>query len=96
MIVVDNNDAKENELLKVYKEVRRLISVRNYVAKKWIENELQLREEMPDNFQNAYYRDYVKELLKRKKKIVKDVKESIIDIRERDMQVYLMTTILTI
>ena len=45
MIVVDNNDAKENELLKVYKEVRRLISVpvRNYVAKKWIENELQLK-----------------------------------------------------
>ena len=39
MIVVDNNDAKENELLNVYKEVRRLINVpvRNYVAKKWIE-----------------------------------------------------------
>ena len=43
MIVVDNNDAKENELLNVYKEVRRLINVpvRNYVAKKWIERELQ-------------------------------------------------------
>ena len=38
---------------------------------------------MPDNFQNAYYRDFVKELLKRKKKIVKDVKESIIDIPRR-------------
>ena len=35
---------------------------------------------MPDNFQNAYYRNYVKELLKKKKKIVDDVKESIIDI----------------
>jgi len=35
---------------------------------------------MPDNFQNAYYRNYVKELLKKKKKIVADVKESIIDI----------------
>ena len=46
MIVVDNNDAKENELLKVYKEVRRLINVpvRNYVAKKWIERELQLKK----------------------------------------------------
>ena len=52
---------------------------------------------MPDNFQNAYYRDYVKELLKRKKKIVKDVKESIIDIpRKRYAPVYLMTPILTI
>ena len=46
MIVVDNNDAKENELLNVYKEVRRLINVpvRNYVAKKWIERELQLKK----------------------------------------------------
>ena len=46
MIVVDNNNAKENELLNVYKEVRRLINVpvRNYVAKKWIENELQLKK----------------------------------------------------
>ena len=46
MIVVDNNDAKENELLKVYKQVRRLINVpvRNYVAKKWIERELQLKK----------------------------------------------------
>ena len=46
MIVVDNNDAKENELLKVYKEVRRLINVpvRNYVAKKWVERELQLKK----------------------------------------------------
>ena len=46
MIVVDNNDAKENELLKVYKEVRRLINVpvRNYVAKKWIERELQFKK----------------------------------------------------
>ena len=36
MIVVDNNDAKEDELLKVYKQVRRLINVpvQNYVAKK--------------------------------------------------------------
>ena len=38
---------------------------------------------MPDNFQNAYYRNYVKELLKKKKKIVDDVKESIIDIPRR-------------
>ena len=38
---------------------------------------------MPDNFQNAYYRNYVKELLKKKKKIVNDVKESIIDIPRR-------------
>tara|TARA_R100000353_G_scaffold71054_2_gene54594 strand:+ start:349 stop:1017 length:669 start_codon:yes stop_codon:yes gene_type:complete len=46
MIVVDNNDAKENELLNVYKEVRRLINVpvRNYVAKKWVERELQLKK----------------------------------------------------
>ena len=68
MIVVDNNNAKENELLNVYKEVRRLINVpvRNYVAKKWVERELQLKKKvMPDNFQNAYYRNYVKELLKK-------------------------------
>ena len=47
MIVVDNNDAKENELLNVYKEVRRLINVpvQNYVAKKWIENELRLKRQ---------------------------------------------------
>ena len=47
MIVVDNNDAKENELLKVYKQVRRLINVpvQNYVAKKWIENELRLKRQ---------------------------------------------------
>ena len=47
MIVVDNNDAKEDELLKVYKQVRRLISVpvQNYVAKKWIENELRLKKQ---------------------------------------------------
>ena len=46
MIVVDNNNAKENELLNVYKEVRRLINVpvRNYVAKKWVERELQLKK----------------------------------------------------
>ena len=45
-IVVDNNNAKENELLNVYKEVRRLINVpvRNYVAKKWVERELQLKK----------------------------------------------------
>jgi len=47
MIVVDNNDAKEDELLKVYKQVRRLINVpvQNYVAKKWIENELRLKRQ---------------------------------------------------
>ena len=47
MIVVDNNNAKENELLNVYKEVRRLINVpvQNYVAKKWIENELRLKRQ---------------------------------------------------
>jgi len=47
MIVVDNNDAKEDELLKVYKQVRRLINVpvQNYVAKKWIENELRLKKQ---------------------------------------------------
>ena len=46
MIVVDNNNAKEDELLNVYKEVRRLINVpvRNYVAKKWVERELQLKK----------------------------------------------------
>ena len=35
MIVVDNNDAKEDELLKVYKQVRRLINVpvQNYKQK---------------------------------------------------------------
>ena len=47
MKVVDNNDAKEDELLKVYKQVRRLINVpvQNYVAKKWIENELRLKRQ---------------------------------------------------
>ena len=46
-IIVDNNDAKEDELLKVYKQVRRLINVpvQNYVAKKWIENELRLKRQ---------------------------------------------------
>ena len=46
MIVVDNNNAKEDELIKVYKEVRRLINVpvKNYVAKKWVERELQLKK----------------------------------------------------
>ena len=36
MIVVDNNDAKEDELLKVYKQVRRfqlMFQCQNYVAK---------------------------------------------------------------
>ena len=96
MIVVDNNNAKENELLNVYKEVRRLINaVRNYVAKKWMtRTTIKEKGNVSDNFQNAYYRNYVKELLKKKKKIVDDVK-SIIDIFEQysEMLVYLMTAI---
>ncbi len=42
MIVVDNNNATEDTLNKVYTRIRGLVNkpVQNYVAKRWIENEL--------------------------------------------------------
>lgn len=41
-IVVDNNDAKEDVLQKVYKRVRNLVKtpIKNYIAKQWVANEL--------------------------------------------------------
>lgn len=44
-IVVDNNDAGENILLKVYKRIRNLVNtpVTNPIAKQWIQNELELK-----------------------------------------------------
>jgi predicted kinase len=42
MIVVDNNNASEDTLNKVYTRIRGLVRqpVQNYVAKKWMEREL--------------------------------------------------------
>ena len=42
MIVVDNNNASEDTLNKVYTRIRGLVNkpVQNFVAKRWIENEL--------------------------------------------------------
>ena len=43
MIIVDNNDANENELQKVWTRIRGLVRapIQNFVAKKWMEIELQ-------------------------------------------------------
>ena len=42
MIIVDNNNAKEDTLNKVYSKVRNYVRapIKSYVAKRWIENEL--------------------------------------------------------
>ena len=47
-IVVDNNDAKEDVFLKVFKSVRKLATkkVKNYIAKQWIDNQLRLKKIM--------------------------------------------------
>jgi len=45
-IVVDNNNAKEDVFLKVFKSVRKLATrkVKNYIAKQWIDNQLRLKK----------------------------------------------------
>lgn len=47
-IVVDNNNAKEDVFLKVFKSVRKLATrkVKNYIAKQWIDNQLRLKKMM--------------------------------------------------
>ena len=47
-IVVDNNNAKEDVFLKVFKSVRKLATrkVKNYIAKQWIDNQLRLKKIM--------------------------------------------------
>lgn len=47
-IVVDNNNAKEDVFLKVFKSVRKLANkkVSNYIAKQWIDNQLRLKKIM--------------------------------------------------
>ena len=73
MIVVDNNDAKEDELLKVYKQVRRLINVpvQNYV-KKYRKRTTIKETKCQIIFKTHITETYVKELLK-EEKIVDDV-----------------------
>ena len=47
-IVVDNNNAKEDVFLKVFKSVKKLANkkVKNYIAKQWIDNQLRLKKIM--------------------------------------------------
>ena len=47
-IVVDNNNAKEDVFLKVFKSVRKLATkkLKNYIAKQWIDNQLRLKKIM--------------------------------------------------
>ena len=46
VIVVDNNNAKENVFNRVFKSIRKLATkkVNNYIAKQWIDNQLRMKK----------------------------------------------------